>query len=98
LSSMRRLPFDAMPGLPAKRDAEVAALMEAVGLLPRCSVDELVRSVLRAALGWERTGELAYPIRLAEDMLVTVRLRRCLFPGGASEIDASLPAAREVKD
>jgi hypothetical protein len=85
LSRMKRLPFDAMPGLPAQGDAEVAALMEAVVLLPRHHVDELVRSVLRAALGWERTGEVAYPIRLAEDMLVTVRLRGCLFPGETTE-------------
>ncbi len=87
---MQRLPFDAMPGLPPQRDAEVEALMEAVVLLPRRSVDELVRSVLRAALGWERTGEVAYPIRLAEDMLVTVRLRRCLFPNEMTEVPRCL--------
>lgn len=86
MSPMQRLPFDAMPGLPPQRDAEVAALMEAVVLLPRRGVDELVRSVLQAALGWERTGEVAYPIRLAEDMLVTVRLRRCLFPRETTEV------------
>ena len=83
---MQRLPFDAMPGLPPQMDSEVAALMEAVVLLPRRGVDELVRSVLRGALGWERTGEVAYPIRLAEDMLVTVRLRRCLFPTETTEV------------
>lgn len=86
MSRMQRLPFDAIPGLPAQRDAEVEALMEAVVLLPRHGVDELVRSVLRAALGWERMGEAAYPIRLAEDMLVTVRLRRCLFPRETTEV------------
>lgn len=64
--------------------------MEAVVLLPRRGVDELVRSVLRAALGWERTGEVAYPVRLAEDMLVTVRLRRCLFPGATTEVPRCL--------
>jgi hypothetical protein len=90
LSPMQRLPFDAMPGLPAQRDAEVEALMEAVVLLPRRGVDELMRSVLRAALGLERVGEVAYPIRLAEDMLVTVRLRRCLFPGEATEVPRCL--------
>jgi hypothetical protein len=61
-----------------------------VVLLPRRGVDELVRSVLRAALGWERTGEVAYPIRLAEDMLVTVRLRRCLLPGETTEVPRCL--------
>jgi hypothetical protein len=90
LSRVQRLPFDAMPGLPAQRDAEVEALMKAVVLLPRRGVDELVRSVLRAALGWERMGEVAYPIRLAEDMLVTVRLRRCLFPREATEVPRCL--------
>lgn len=90
MSRIQRLPFDAMPGLPARRDAEVAALMEAVVLLPRRGVDELVRSVLRAALGLERTGEVAYPIRLAEDMLVTVRLRRCLFPGESTDVPQCL--------
>jgi hypothetical protein len=91
LSRMQRLPFDAMPGLPSQRDAEVAALMEAVVLLPRCSIDELVRPVLRSALVWERTGEAAYPIRLAEDMLFTVRLRRCLSPEETTEVPHCLP-------
>ena len=86
MSRMQRLPFDAIPGLPAQRDAEVEALMETVVLLPRHGVDELVRSVLRAALGWERMREVEYPIRLAEDMLVTVRLRRCLFPRETTEV------------
>lgn len=90
MSRIQRLPFDAMPGLPSQRDAEVAALMEAVVLLPRRGVDELVRSVLRSALGWERTGEVAYPIRLAEDMLVTVRLRRYLFPAETTEVPRCL--------
>lgn len=90
MSRIQRLPFDAMPGLPPQRDAEVVALMEAVVLLPRRDVDELVHYVLRAAVGWERTGEVAYPIRMAEDMLVTVRLRRCLFPRETTEVPRCL--------
>lgn len=90
MSRMQKLPFDAMPGLPTREDAEVAALMKTVALLPRRSVDELVRSLLQAALGWERRGEAAYPTRLAEDMLFTVRLRRCLVPQDAAEASRGL--------
>lgn len=73
---VRKVPFDAMPGLPPQGDAEVESLMEAVVRLPRDGADEVVRCLLRAALGRERTGDLDYLSRLAEDMLFTVRLHR----------------------
>lgn len=83
---VRKFPFDAMPGLPSQGDAEVASLMEAVVRLPRDGADEVVRCLLRAALARERTGDLDYLIRLAEDLLFTVRL--------CGAIDARMRPAR----
>lgn len=68
--------FDLMPGLPARDDPELVELMEVIARLPRENVDEIARDLLRAALGTRRTGDTAYLGCLAEDALVTVRLRR----------------------
>lgn len=65
-----------MPGLPSRDDAEVEELMQVIVRLPRENVAELARSVLRASLGYKRTGNPDYLTCLAEDTLVTVRLRR----------------------
>lgn len=69
-------PFDLMPGLPARDDAEVEELMEVIARLPRENVNEIVRDLLRAAAGHKRTGSTGYLTCLAEDALVTIRLRR----------------------
>jgi hypothetical protein len=68
--------FDMMPGIPARDDDELSELMEVMTRLPRENVDEVARSLLRAALGYERTGDGGYLTRLAQDALVTIRLRR----------------------
>jgi hypothetical protein len=68
--------FDLMPGLPARDDAELRELMEVIARLPRENVDEIARDLLRAALGRQRTGDSSYLASLAEDALVTIRLRR----------------------
>lgn len=68
--------FDLMPGLPAQDDAELAELMEVISRLPRENVDEIARDMLRAALAHERTGDPGHLACLAEDALVTIRLRR----------------------
>jgi hypothetical protein len=68
--------FDLMPGLPERDDAEVNELMEVIARLPRENVDEIARSLLRAALGHKRTGDPGYLACLAEDTLVTIQLRR----------------------
>jgi hypothetical protein len=85
MSHLQKLPFDAMPGLPPRDDAEVTALMETLARLPHRSTEELARCLLRAALGQERTSGVAYLTRLAEDTLSTVRLRRYLTPENAAE-------------
>jgi hypothetical protein len=50
--------------------------MEVVTRLPRENVEEITRDLLRAALGHKRTGDHGYLTCLAEDALVTIRLRR----------------------
>lgn len=68
--------FNMMPGMPSRDDDELGELMEVITRLPRENVDEVARSLLRAALGYERTGDPEYLTRLAQDALVTARLRR----------------------
>ncbi len=68
--------FDLMPGLPSRDDAELGELMEIIGRLPSENVDEIARNLLRAALGYRRTGNPSYLACLAEDALVSIRLRR----------------------
>jgi len=75
-----KLPFDAMPRLPSDDQAE---LVGALDHLPRNSVDELARCLLRAALVLERSGEVTHLTRLAEDMLTTLRLQAYLPAGDA---------------
>jgi hypothetical protein len=68
--------FDLMSGLPSRDDPELGELMEVVTRLPKENADEVTRSLLRAALGYQRTGDPRYLTCLAEDTLVTFRLRR----------------------
>lgn len=96
--------FDLMPGLPGRDDAEVAELMEVIAKLPRENVEEVVRDLLRAAAGRDRTGDSSYLDCLATDALVTIRLRsdpevdRALRdaprkpagPGGSVDVEAML--------
>jgi len=70
----QRLPFDALPGLPSRDDQEVRALMKTFQRLPADVASEVTRCLLRAALGRERTGDVWYLTRLAEDALFTMRL------------------------
>ena len=67
--------FDALPGLPARDDPEVEALMAVAGRMPRANLEEITRSLLRCALATETTGDTQYLSCLGEDMLVTTRLR-----------------------
>jgi hypothetical protein len=76
MASTIKQAFDLMPGLPARDDAELAELMEVISRLPRGNVDEIARDLLRAALAHKRTGDPGYLACLAEDALVTIRLRR----------------------
>lgn len=70
-----KLPFDSLPGLPSDDDEEVIALMKAIERLPREGAHRIARCLLRAALGYERTGDATYLTCLAEDALFTMRLR-----------------------
>jgi hypothetical protein len=67
--------FTELPGLPGRGDPELARLMATAGRLPREGLEEITRSLLRCALGHERTGDDSYLACLAEDALVTMRLR-----------------------
>jgi hypothetical protein len=68
--------FDLLPGLPSRDDAEVEELMDVISRLPRENLEEIARSLLRAALAAKRTARPEYLECLAEDTLVTFRLRR----------------------
>lgn len=70
----RKLPFDALPGLPSRDDQEVRTLMKTFDRLPADVASEVTRCLVRAALGSERTGDVWYLTRLAEDALFTMRL------------------------
>ncbi len=50
--------------------------MEAVSRLPQDGAEEVIRNLLRAALGYERTGREGYLTSLADAALVTFRTRR----------------------
>ena len=85
----RKLPFDAMAGLPADDDEEVTALTDTLAHLPRDSIDGLTRYLLRAAVAQERSGEVAHLTRLAEDMLTTVRLHEYLATDDVADTASS---------
>jgi|ERR1700733_1239939 len=68
--------FDLLPGLPSRDDAEVGELMDVISRLPRENLEEIARSLLRAALANKRAANPGYLQCLAEDTLVTFRLRR----------------------
>ena len=101
MSRPPKMPFGMLPGLPSRNDQEVMTLMEAIDRVAREGVGELARCLLRAALGHERTGDARYLTSLAEDTLLTLRLRshkqsRNAFDGypGAradSDITSDLP-------
>lgn len=67
--------FTTLPGLPGRDDPELVHLMATAGRLPREGLEEIARSLLRCALGRERTGDDAFLTSLAQDALVTMRLR-----------------------
>ena len=69
-------PFSQMEGLPPRDDPELISLMEAVVRMPRDGAEEVIRNLLRAALGLERTGREGYLASLADAALVTFRSRR----------------------
>lgn len=71
-----KIAFAYMDGVPADDDQAVAELMQVFTSLPRENVEYALRNFFRAAVGWERTGREDYLTCLAEDALVTTRLRR----------------------
>jgi hypothetical protein len=68
--------FTSLDDIPSQDDPELTALMEAVRRLPRDRADVVIESVLRCALGFERTGSQEFLTRLASNALVTFRVRR----------------------
>lgn len=74
LTSKQRL--SQIDGVPSRDDDELAVLMEAVRRLPAPNAHNVIESLLRGALGFERTGSTAILTALAEGALVTFRSRR----------------------
>lgn len=68
--------FTNLEGIPSQDDPELATLMDAVRRLPRDRADTVIESMLRCALGFERTGGQEFLTRLASNALVTFRVRR----------------------
>ena len=87
MTASLKQPFDQMAGLPARDDKELGPLMEAAARLPSAAAEEVIRSLLRAAVGYERTGDTRYLSCLAQDALVTFRLRR--DPESGKALDAA---------
>jgi hypothetical protein len=75
MSRPPKMPFGMLPGLPSRDDQEVMTLMEAIDRVTSRGSSELAQCLLRAALGHERTGDAGYLTGLAEDTLLTLRLR-----------------------
>ena len=92
MSPSPKQPFAEMPGLPAFADAELNELMATVSNLPRTALESIIRNVYRAALGYERTGDAGYLTCLAEDALVTMRLRSDPGYNKALEYEPGKPA------
>jgi hypothetical protein len=89
-------PFGQMAGLPARDDKELGPLMEAAARLPSAAAEEVIRSLLRAAVGYERTGDTRYLTCLAQDALVTFRLRR--DPETGKALDAAPESPGDAAD
>lgn len=84
--------FTALAGVPSRDDPELMTLMEAVRRLPRDRADTAIESLLRCALGYERTGNPEFLTRLASNALVTLRARR--DPENQKALDA-VPSTRD---
>jgi hypothetical protein len=82
--------FTTLDGIPPQDDPELATLMEAVRRLPRDRADTVIESMLRCALGYERTGSQEFLTKLASNALVTFRVRR--DPEDQKTLDAARPA------
>jgi hypothetical protein len=67
--------FTNIPGFPAPNDPEVAKLMETASRMTRPQLEECLRSHLRGAVGYGRTGDVRHLTVLAHDALFMQRLR-----------------------
>lgn len=77
---MERLPpRPEVPGYPARDDAEVVTIMAAAAKLPRdgneVGIVNVVRGAVRAALAFERTGDIRHLSGHAEVLLKCLRMR-----------------------
>jgi len=68
--------FSELEGVPARDDPELVLLMQAAARLPEAGAQEVIANLLRAALGWERSGNPVILAAAAETTLVTFRTRR----------------------
>ena len=83
-------------GFPAEDDTELAPLIEAVRRMPQWRQENLIITLLRAALGYERTGNEEMLRKLASGALVTFRSRRDAEDQKA--LDAEPPAPGPAED
>jgi hypothetical protein len=88
--------FTALDGIPLQNDLELMALMDAVRRLPRDRADTVIESMLRCALGYERTGSQEFLTSLASNALVTFRVRR--DPENQKALDADRAASGAAAD
>lgn len=79
-------PATGCDSVPSPDDPELAPLVEAARRLPRDRADTVIESVLRCALGYQRTGNPEFLTRLASGVLVTFRTRR--DPDNQAALDA----------
>jgi hypothetical protein len=85
-----------MEGFPAEDDTELAPLVEAVRRMPSWRQENVIITVLRAALGYERTGNEEMLRKLASGALVSFRSRRDAEDQKA--LDAEPPAPGPAED
>jgi hypothetical protein len=71
-----RTGFRGLDGLPDRDDPELVTLMGVVSRLPKGGMEEIVCSLTRIALAFDRTADPEFLTTLAEDHLVTLRIRR----------------------
>jgi len=83
-------------GFPSEDDPELAPLIQAVRRMPQWRQENVIVTVLRAALGYERTGNEEILAALAASALVSFRSRRDAEDQKA--LDAEPPAPGPADD
>jgi hypothetical protein len=83
--------FSTLDGYPGRDDPEVTALIAPARRMPRDRVETCVETLLRCALGYQRTGNPEFMTRLASSAVTSFRAR--LDPAGDALYEAQLSPA-----